>query len=40
MAAKIPGARKIVVPDAGHSVNIDQPEAFNREVMAFLEHLS
>jgi pimeloyl-ACP methyl ester carboxylesterase len=36
MAAKIPGARKVVIPDAGHAANIDQPEAFNRAVMAFL----
>src|SRR3982074_977510 len=27
MAAKIPGARKVVVPAAGHAVNIDQPKA-------------
>jgi pimeloyl-ACP methyl ester carboxylesterase len=36
MAAKIPGAKKIVIPDAGHAVNIDQPEAFNNAVLAFL----
>ena len=40
MAAKIPGARKVIVPDAGHSTNIDQPDIFNREVMAFLERLA
>ena len=28
MAAKIPGAQKVVVPAAGHAVNIDQPQAF------------
>jgi pimeloyl-ACP methyl ester carboxylesterase len=39
MAAKIPGARKVVIADAGHSVNIDQPETFNREVGAFLAGL-
>lgn len=37
MAAKIPGARKVVVPDAGHAANIDQPEAFNRAVRGFLD---
>src|SRR3954468_20609138 len=26
MAAKIPGAQKVVVPAAGHAVNIDQPQ--------------
>src|SRR4030095_15363890 len=30
MAAKIPGARKIVIPGAGHAANLDQPAAFNR----------
>jgi pimeloyl-ACP methyl ester carboxylesterase len=37
MAAKIPGARKVVIPDAGHASNIDQPEAFNSAVLAFLD---
>jgi pimeloyl-ACP methyl ester carboxylesterase len=36
MAAKIPGARKVVIPGAGHAVNIDQPEAFNAAVGGFL----
>jgi pimeloyl-ACP methyl ester carboxylesterase len=36
MAAKIPGARKVVIPDAGHAANIDQPEAFNAAIVAFL----
>jgi pimeloyl-ACP methyl ester carboxylesterase len=39
MAGKIPGAEKVVIPDAGHSANIDQPEAFNRAVTAFLAKL-
>jgi pimeloyl-ACP methyl ester carboxylesterase len=37
MAAKIPGARKVVIADAGHSANIDQPDAFNAAVLGFLE---
>jgi pimeloyl-ACP methyl ester carboxylesterase len=37
MAAKIPGAAKAVIPDAGHAANIDQPEAFNAAVLGFLE---
>ena len=37
MAAKIPGARKVVIADAGHAANIDQPEAFNAAVLDFLE---
>jgi pimeloyl-ACP methyl ester carboxylesterase len=39
MAAKIPGAKKAVIPDAGHAANIDQPAAFNAAVMGFLEEL-
>jgi pimeloyl-ACP methyl ester carboxylesterase len=39
MAAKIPGAQKVVVPDAGHSANLDQPDLFNRAVAAFLTGL-
>ena len=39
MAAKIPGARKVVIPAAGHAANIDQPKAFNDAVMAFLGDL-
>jgi pimeloyl-ACP methyl ester carboxylesterase len=37
MAAKIPGARKVVIPNAGHAANIDQPAAFNDAVVGFLE---
>jgi pimeloyl-ACP methyl ester carboxylesterase len=36
MAAKIPGARKVIIPGAGHAANIDQPEAFNAGVLEFL----
>jgi pimeloyl-ACP methyl ester carboxylesterase len=36
MAAKIPGAKKVVIPDAGHSANIDQPAAFNAALLDFL----
>jgi pimeloyl-ACP methyl ester carboxylesterase len=39
MAAKIPGARKIVIPGAGHAANLDQPAAFNRAVGPFLAAL-
>jgi pimeloyl-ACP methyl ester carboxylesterase len=40
MAAKIPGAKKVVIPDAGHAANIDQPAAFNRAIVAFLDELA
>jgi pimeloyl-ACP methyl ester carboxylesterase len=36
MAAKIPGAKKVVIEGAGHAANIDQPVAFNQAVLAFL----
>ncbi|MEJ5221047.1 MAG: alpha/beta fold hydrolase [Tepidiforma sp.] len=39
MAAKIPGAQKVVVPGAGHAANIDNPAAFNAAVEAFLAAL-
>ncbi len=39
MASKIPGARKVVIPDAGHSSNIDQPEQFNTAVLDFLAQI-
>jgi pimeloyl-ACP methyl ester carboxylesterase len=37
MAAKIPGAKKVVIPNAGHAANIDNPEAFNEALTAFLK---
>ena len=36
MAAKIEGAEKLIIPDAGHAVNMDQPGAFNEGIQAFL----
>src|SRR5438477_9021311 len=36
MEAKIPGAAKVVIPAAGHAVNIDQPQAFIDAVLPFL----
>ncbi|TAI60967.1 alpha/beta fold hydrolase [Bradyrhizobium sp. Leo170] len=39
MAAKIPGAQKVVIPAAGHAVNIDQPQAFIEAVLPFLDEL-
>jgi pimeloyl-ACP methyl ester carboxylesterase len=40
MAAKIPGAGKVVIPSAGHAVNIDQPQAFIEAVLPFLDDLA
>lgn len=39
MAKKIPGARLAVIPGAGHSSNLDQPEIFNRVLGEFLAGL-
>ncbi|MCL6644115.1 MAG: alpha/beta fold hydrolase, partial [Dehalococcoidia bacterium] len=39
MAAKIPGAQKVVIPGAGHAANIENPAAFNAAVEAFLTAL-
>jgi pimeloyl-ACP methyl ester carboxylesterase len=39
MAARIPGATKVVIEGAGHAANVDQADAFNRAVLAFLEDL-
>ena len=36
MAAKIPGARKVVIADSGHAPNIENPSSFNDAVSAFL----
>ncbi len=36
MATKIPGAKLVTIPGAGHAANIDQPAAFNDAVRAFL----
>jgi pimeloyl-ACP methyl ester carboxylesterase len=40
MTAKIPAARKVVISDAGHAPNVDQPQAVNAEITAFLDGLS
>ena len=39
MARKIPGARKVMIEDAGHAANLHQPAAFNRAMKSFLTGL-
>jgi pimeloyl-ACP methyl ester carboxylesterase len=39
MAKKVPGARLEIIAGAGHSSNLDQPEAFNRVLLDFLDAL-
>lgn len=40
MAARLPRARHVMIPGAGHVVNIEQAGAFNRSVVEFLESLA
>jgi len=39
MEAKLPRARRVVIPEAGHIVNIEQADAFNAAVAGFLAEL-
>ncbi len=39
MAARIPGAEKIVIEAAGHAPNIDRPDVFNDAVRKFLARI-
>ena len=37
ISSRVPNARKVVIPDAGHAANIDNPEAFDAAVLQFLD---
>ena len=39
MAKKVPNSTYVVIPDAGHAANLDQPAAFNAAVEEFLAKL-
>ena len=39
LAAGIPGARLEMIPGAGHLSNLEEPDAFNRHLLGFLEKL-
>lgn len=39
MQAQIPGSRLAAVPAAGHLLNLEQPQIFNRAVQEFLDEL-
>ena len=39
MQRSIPRARKVVIADAGHAANVDQPAVFNAAVGEFLGEL-
>jgi len=36
LASGVAGARKVVIPNAAHLPNMEQPELFNRVVLDFL----
>jgi 3-oxoadipate enol-lactonase len=38
MAARMPRAQCLVLPGAGHLVNLEQPGLFNRALARFLGH--
>ena len=40
MAARLPRAEKVVIPSAGHVVNIEEPAAFDAAMLAFLRQLA
>lgn len=40
MAASTPGAKLVVIGDAGHAVFVDQPEKFDGALKGFLQSLN
>jgi pimeloyl-ACP methyl ester carboxylesterase len=40
MAAKLPHARKVVIPDAGHAPNVTQPDLFDAALRSFLAEVT
>ncbi len=40
MAARIPQSEQVVIANAGHGANIDQPEVFNQVVLDFLQRVA
>jgi len=39
LTVQVPGARKLVIPDAGHHPNLEHPEEFNNAVLSFLRSI-
>jgi 3-oxoadipate enol-lactonase len=37
---QVPGARKVVIPDAGHHPNMEHPATFNKVVLSFLRSIT
>ena len=40
LAATIPGATLKILPATGHTLNLEEPDAFNRHVREFLDTVS
>lgn len=40
MHARIPGSRLVVIPGAGHMIDVEAPERFNAEVRSFLRSVA
>jgi pimeloyl-ACP methyl ester carboxylesterase len=40
LASNVEGARKVVVPDSGHLINLEAPDLFDREVDGYLAQLA
>jgi len=40
LAAKLPRAESVVIADAGHIVNLEQPEAFDAAMLRFLARVA
>jgi pimeloyl-ACP methyl ester carboxylesterase len=40
MAERVSDARVVTIPQAGHLANMEQPEAFNHALVAFLEGIA
>ncbi len=38
LAEKIPNSQKVVVPNAAHIINLEEPDLFNQTVLDFLAH--
>ena len=40
IVARVPGARKVVIPGAAHMLNMEKPEQFNETLLAFLQDVT
>jgi pimeloyl-ACP methyl ester carboxylesterase len=40
LIGQIAGARKVLIPDAGHHPNMEYPAVFNEVVLAFLRSIT